>query len=176
MKSVLDELKEYTSTSETFTISRTVSAPRDLVWRVWTEQEHLKNWWGPKGFTMLSCTVDLQPGGQFLYGMKNEQGVEMWGKWVFLEITPPEFFSYILSFSDADGGTTRHFASETWPLHMRCTVNFTEAEGKTTINLTNCAVNATPEESATFNGGRDGMRIGFGSTLDQLDTYLASLI
>jgi uncharacterized protein YndB with AHSA1/START domain len=48
-----------------FVITRTFDAPRDLVWRAFTEAEHLKHWWGPKGFKMLSCKLDLRPGGIF---------------------------------------------------------------------------------------------------------------
>ena len=57
-----------------FVISRVFDAPRDLVWQSFTQAEHLKHWWGPKGFKMLSCKLDLRPGGIFHYGMRAPNG------------------------------------------------------------------------------------------------------
>ena len=53
-----------------FVISRRLSAPRELVWRVWTDPNHLAQWWGPKGFTVDVAKLDLRPGGRFHYGMR----------------------------------------------------------------------------------------------------------
>ena len=53
-----------------FEISRVFDAPRERVWQAWTEAEHLKKWWGPKGFTVTHCTVDLRPGGTMHYCLK----------------------------------------------------------------------------------------------------------
>jgi len=57
-------------TDKPFVISRDFDAPRDLVWKSWTEPERLKHWWGPKGFVVHTCKVDLRPGGRFHYGLK----------------------------------------------------------------------------------------------------------
>ncbi len=57
-----------------FLIRRNFNAPRELVFKAWTETERLTRWWGPKGFTMLSCKLDLRPGGVFLYGMRSPDG------------------------------------------------------------------------------------------------------
>ena len=59
-------------------IVRTFDAPRETVWRAWTELERLARWWGPKGFEMLSTKLDLRPGGMFHYGMRAPNGHEMW--------------------------------------------------------------------------------------------------
>ncbi len=62
-------------------ITRVFDAPRELIWKSWTDPDHLKNWWGPKAFTMLVCNVTLRPdGGVFHYCMKSPQGAEMWGQ------------------------------------------------------------------------------------------------
>jgi uncharacterized protein YndB with AHSA1/START domain len=50
--------------SEAFVSSRVFDAPRERVWKAWTEPERLKQWWGPKGFKVFSCKVDLRPGGK----------------------------------------------------------------------------------------------------------------
>src|SRR5437867_1034411 len=75
---------------ESFTLTRTFDAPRELVFKVWTEAEHLKHWWGPKGMTMLVTRLDLRPGGMFHYSMRTSDGREMWGRFIFREIVPPE--------------------------------------------------------------------------------------
>ena len=53
-----------------FEIARVFDARRDRVWKAWTEAERLKQWWGPAGFTVHTCKVDLRPGGVFRDGMK----------------------------------------------------------------------------------------------------------
>src|SRR3990167_8452907 len=78
------------SEAKPFVISRTFDAPRDKVWKAWTERERLKQWFGPKGFTMPTCKLDLKPGGIFHYCLTTPQGQEIWGKWVFREIVAPE--------------------------------------------------------------------------------------
>jgi uncharacterized protein YndB with AHSA1/START domain len=159
--------------ADDFVISREFDAPRDLVFKAWTEPERLAQWWGPKGFTMKSANVDLRPGGMFLYGMVAPDGSEMWGKFVYREITPPERMVFIVSFSDENGGTTRHPMAPTWPLQMINTLTLTERDGKTTLTLRGGAYEATEEERATYKAGHASMQGGFSGTFDQLETYLA---
>ena len=100
-----------------FVISRVFDAPRDLVWKAWTEPDRLLKWWGPRGFDILSTKVDLRVGGIFLYHLRSPQGLEIWGKFVYREISPPKKLVYINSFSDPAGGTTRApFFDGKWPL------------------------------------------------------------
>jgi uncharacterized protein YndB with AHSA1/START domain len=161
--------------SKEFVIERVFDAPRDLVWKVFTERDHLMNWWGPKGFKMIVGNLDLKPGGIFLYGMQAPDGSEMWGKWVFREIAKPERLVFVSSFSDKDGGLTRHPMAPTWPIQMLGTMILTEQDGKTLLVNRVVALNATDEERATFEGNFDSMKMGWGGTWDQLAAYLASL-
>ena len=157
-----------------FVLSRTFDAPRSLVFRAWTEADRLAKWFGPKGFTLLSCALDLRPGGVFHYGMKAPQGGEMWGKWVFREVVPPERLVFVTSFSDAECGTGRHPLSAEWPLEVLSVVTFTEHAGKTTITLSGVPINATEAERKTFDAAHEGMRGGWGGTLDQLAEFLVA--
>jgi uncharacterized protein YndB with AHSA1/START domain len=159
---------------QSFRLERLFDAPRPRVWRAFTEADQLKHWWGPKGFAMLSCKLDLRPGGLFHYGMRSPDGHEMWGKWVFRDIAAPELLSFVVSFSDAAGGITRHPMAPTWPLEMLSTTRFIAQGDKTLLSMETIAVNASDAERQTFVAGRDGMRQGFGGTLDQLDAYLAA--
>jgi uncharacterized protein YndB with AHSA1/START domain len=155
-----------------FVISREFDAPRIRVWQAWTEVERLKQWFSPKGFTVLAAKMDFRPGGSYHYGMRTPTGQEMWGKWVFREIKAPERLVLVNSFSDAAGGMTRHPMSPTWPREMLSTSTFSEKNGKTTITLEWLPINASPEEIATFEAGRDGMKMGWTGTMEQLTDYL----
>jgi uncharacterized protein YndB with AHSA1/START domain len=157
-----------------FVITRTFDAPRDLVWRAFTEAEHLKHWWGPKGFKMLSCKLDLQPGGVFHYGMQAPDGSVMWGKWVFREIFAPERLTIVISFSDANAGITRHPFAPVWPAEMLGTTTFTAHGRKTLLTSRTIAFNATADERNAFEAGFDSMEQGFTGTFDQLEAYLAT--
>jgi uncharacterized protein YndB with AHSA1/START domain len=156
-----------------FVISRVFDAPRELVWKAFTDPEHMKHWWGPKGFTVRAANMDFRPGGSYHYCMRSPDGHDMWGKFVYREIVPPERMVFINSFSDEAGGLTRHPMSPTWPLETLSTFTFSEQEGKTTLTIRWSPYNATDVERKTFEDGRKGMHQGWTGTLDQLENYLA---
>ena len=156
-----------------FILSRTFDAPRDVVFRAFTEPERMKHWWGPKGFTVIASTMDLRPGGTYHYGLKAPDGGAMWGKFVYREVATPERLVFVNAFSDENGGITRHPMSPTWPLEMLSTFGFTEEHGRTTFTVTWSPLDPSPEERATFDAAHDGMRQGWSGTMDQLAAYLA---
>jgi uncharacterized protein YndB with AHSA1/START domain len=157
-----------------FVITRVFDAPRDLVWRAWTDPERMRHWWGPKGFTVFSSNMDLRPGGLYHYGMTAPDGSTMWGKFVFREVTPPQRLVFINSFSDEAGGTTRHPMAANWPLEMLSTFTFDEEPGgKTRFMGRSCAYNASEDERKTFDSSHASLTQGWGGTLDQLAAYLA---
>jgi len=156
-----------------FIITRRFDAPRDRVWQANTECRHLMHWWGPKGFTMQHCTIDLRPGGLFHYGMRSPDGHTMWGKFIYREVVAPERLVFVVSFSDQAAGVTRHPMSPTWPLEVQSTTTFAEEAGGTALTISWAPINATPEERATFDAGHAGMTQGFTGTFDQLAAYLA---
>jgi len=161
-----------TLAAEQFVISREFDAPCDLVFKAWTEPERLAQWWGPKGFEVIAAKLDLRPGGFFHYGMRSPNGDVMWGKFVYLEVVPPERLVFIDSFSDENGGITRHPLSATWPLEMMNTLTLSERDGKTTLTLRGGPYHATAEERATFKAGHGSLQQGFTGTFDQLAAYL----
>jgi|GEM_PF-17336 len=168
-----EHLATATHPAEEFVITRTFDAPRDLVFKAWTEADRLAKWWGPKGFTLLACKLDLRPGGVFFYGGKAPQGGEMWGKWVFREVAAPERLVFVVSFADEKGNTIRAPFSADWPLEVLSTVTFTEHAGKTTLTMRGIPINATEAERAAFVGMRDSMTDGWTGTFDQLAAFLA---
>ncbi len=159
---------------EPFVTSRVFDAPRDRVWKSWTEAERLKQWWGPAGFKVHTCTVDLRPGGVFHYGMTTPDGKDMWGKFTYREIKPQERLVFIVSFSDPNGGVTRHPWNANWPLEILSTVTFEAQGAKTKVSVQWApADSANDLERKTFDEGRDSMKQGWGGTMDQFAAYLA---
>jgi uncharacterized protein YndB with AHSA1/START domain len=159
---------------EAFVITRLFDAPRALVWRVWTEADHLIRWWGPKGFERVSCTIDLRPGGLFHYGLKAPDGTAMWGRFVFREIVAPERLVFIVSFADARANVVRHPWSQSWPLETLSVVTFEDECGKTRITVRWTPHEASALERKTFFDGRDSMSQGWTGTFDELAGYLAA--
>jgi uncharacterized glyoxalase superfamily protein PhnB/uncharacterized protein YndB with AHSA1/START domain len=156
-----------------FVISRVFDAPRDLVWKAWTDPVRLRQWWGPKGVSVLSANLDLRPGGVFHYGLRTPTGDEMWGKFVYREIVEPERLVFVVSFSDKDGGVTRHPFVPNWPMETLSTVTFEERDGKTRLTVQWRPHQATEIERKTFDEGHASMQQGWTGTLDQFAAYLA---
>lgn len=175
LERLAEHLPKMATAARDFVLTRTFDAPRDLVWRAWTEREHLVRWFGPKGFKLSVAAFEFRPGGIFHYGMKTPDGHEMWGKWIFREIVPPEKLVVIVAFSDAQGGVSRHPMSATWPLETISTSTFVETDGKTTVTLHWAPYAATEIERQTFDSAHDSMNQGWGGTMDQLTAYLAEI-
>lgn len=148
------------SKMEEFVISHAFDVPREFMFKVWTDPEHMQRWWGPKGVTVVHSKMDLRPGGVYHYGMRSPDGHDMWGKFVYREVAKPERIVFVNSFSDEHGNSTRHPMSPTWPLEMLSTITFTEQVGKTTFTVRWLPLNATEEERKTFEDGRPGMQQG----------------
>jgi uncharacterized protein YndB with AHSA1/START domain len=71
-------------------ITRTLNAPVELVWEVWTKPDHIKNWWGPNGFTNTIHTMEVQPGGTWDFIMHGPDGTDYKNKNIYKEIVKPE--------------------------------------------------------------------------------------
>jgi uncharacterized protein YndB with AHSA1/START domain/uncharacterized glyoxalase superfamily protein PhnB len=159
---------------EPFVISRTFDVSRDMLWQCCTDPERMRQWWGPKGVTIIASKMDLRPGGSCHYGMRTPDGEQMWGKLAYREITPPERLVFINAFSDEQGGLTRHPLSPAWPIEMLSTFSFVDNGGRTTFTVTWTPLNPTPEERATFDAGHESMRQGWTGTMERLAAYVAA--
>jgi uncharacterized protein YndB with AHSA1/START domain len=159
--------------TEPFVISRVFDAPRERVWQSWTEVERLKQWWGPKGFKVTHCKLDLRPGGIMHYCLRAPDGSDMWGRFVYREIVRPSRLVWINSFSDKDGGLTTHPMSPTWPREMLTTVSFKDLGAKTEVTVEWIPVDGSTElERNTFEAGRPSMTMGWTGTMEQFNQYL----
>jgi uncharacterized protein YndB with AHSA1/START domain len=112
----------------------------------------------------------------FLYSMQYKSGApQMWGRFVYREIMPPERLVYVSSFSNEAGEITRApfpQIKDTWPLEVLNVLTLTEQGDTTTLTLRGRPINATDEEKRTFAGMFDSMRQGFGGTFEVLDAHL----
>jgi uncharacterized protein YndB with AHSA1/START domain len=156
-----------------FVITRVFDAPRELVWKAFTEPERLEQWWGPRGFNTRVHELELRPGGVFLYSQRMPDGRDLWGKWVYREIVAPERLVIVNSFCDEKEHPVRHPFNPNWPLEMLCSSTFTEHQGRTTLTIRAIPINATEAERKVFEDGQKFMGEGFTGTLDQLAEYLA---
>jgi uncharacterized protein YndB with AHSA1/START domain len=84
------------------TITRTFAAPREQVWRAWTDPRHLAAWWGPEGLTNPVCEVDVRPGGSIHIVMRDPDGTDYPMRGEFREIVAPERLVFTNFAVDAD--------------------------------------------------------------------------
>jgi uncharacterized protein YndB with AHSA1/START domain len=165
--------REPVDVHEPFVTTRLFNAPRTLVWDCFAQPERMKEWWGPKGSTIVASKMDFRVGGTYHGAMRGPDGSVMWAKFVYREILPPERLVWTHSFSDAAGGLTRHPLSPTWPLELMTVATFEDvAGGRTKVTLQWSPVDASDDERQTFNAARDSMHGGWSGTFERLDAYL----
>ncbi|MFC3772512.1 SRPBCC domain-containing protein [Paenibacillus sp. GCM10012303] len=150
-------------------LEREFSAPRELVYRMFKEPEHLKRWWGPRGWELTVCNIDFRPGGIWHYCMKcmdeNQgtfYGMESWGKGVYKDIAEPEAIAYTDYFSDAEGNSNDEMPS------TEVTVEFIDLGGKTKLVNRSEYVSAEALQSVMDMG----MLQGITETWDRLEERL----
>lgn len=156
-------------------MKREFNAPRELVYKVWTEPEHFGNWWGPQGFTLEVATMDVRPGGIFLGCQKSPDGqYAIWGKFVYQEVQAPEKLVWIQSFSDEEGNIIRAPFNPHWPLEILNILTLEEVDGKTVLTLQGGPINASTEEQAAYDAMAPMAAQGLEATFDQLANYLSA--
>ena len=140
-------------------ITRVFDAPRELVFKAWTDPRHLMHWMGPRGFKSTVERSELRPGGAYRIHMRGPQDDDHWTQGIFREIDEPERLVMAGSWADAEGKPT---SPETL-----LTLTFEDYEGKTRMTLHQAVF-----ESMT---ARDAHRGGWNSSFDRLAEYLATI-
>lgn len=136
-------------------ITRIFNAPRELVWKAWTDPQHFKRWWGPKDFTCPFCEMDLRVGGKYLNCMRSPEGKEYWSTGVFREIVPMERLVFTDSFADENGNVvpgTQYGMSPDFPLEMLVIVTFENLDGETKMTLEHIGIMSGPDQEGTRQG------------------------
>lgn len=140
-------------------MTRVFNAPRALVFDAWTRPEHLVHWFGPRGYTMPVCEVDLRPGGVWRFIMRGPDGAEMGMKGVYREIAAPERLVNTETFDD-------------WPdSESIVTMTLEEQEGRTTMISTSLYESLEARDALLDSG----MEVGAGETLDRLEEHLGTM-
>lgn len=119
-------------------ITRIFDAPRELVWKAWTDPEHVKRWWGPKDFTAPFVQNDFRVGGKYLYLMRSAEGKDYWSTGVYREIIPEEKIVVSDSFADEKGNivpASHYGMTGDWPLELLVTLTFEKQGNKTKFTL-----------------------------------------
>jgi len=150
-------------------ITRIINAPRERVFKAWTDPKQLVNWWAPKDCATPYCTVDLRPGGKFHYCMRMPDGNDIWGIGIYREIIEPEKIVYTDSFADKDGNPVspeQYGISSSHPAESTVTVEFTEHGDKTKLTIIHEIPAYVKEREQTGQGWND--------MLDNLDKYLTN--
>lgn len=151
-------------------IRREFTAPRRLVWQAWTEPEQLARWWGPRGFTLPHCTIDLRPGGRWRYCMRSPEGDEVWAAGVYQEVVEPQRIVSLDYFSDAAG---KHVTIADlgwpgeWPAEWLQTLTFDERDGRTTVTVHQSVPDSVAREMQAHEG--------WNQSFDKLAELLADL-
>ena len=140
------------------TINRVFDAPPALVFKIWTQPQIVRLWWGPRGYTTLSCAMDLRPGGTWRVSSRGEDGSETAEQGIFREVTEPERLVFTHAWETEDG-TPGH--------ETLVTVTFAEHEGKTRMTF-----HQAPFTSVEI---RDGHMQGWSESFDMLAEHLANV-
>jgi uncharacterized protein YndB with AHSA1/START domain len=136
-------------------LSRSFAAPRERVFRAFTAPAQLAKWWGPKGFTVPACTMDLRPGGAWRTVMRSPEGKDHVVSGVYREIVPPE--RLVLTWGWEEAGARGH--------ETIVTIELFEAKGGTRLELT--------QEVFETEGAREAHRHGWSGAFDCLEQALA---
>jgi uncharacterized protein YndB with AHSA1/START domain len=145
------------SNERVLVVERVFDAPRALVFRAWIEPRHLMGWFGPRGFTVPTFTIDARPGGGWRCNMVSPEGDDNWVRGVFREVVEPERLAFTWAHENSDG-TLGH--------ETLITVTFAELGEKTRLTL----------RQGTFESieARDEHHDGWSSAIECLAEYLAA--
>ena len=146
-------------------IERIFDAPRELVFKVFSESEHLAKWWGPRGWETTNYKLDFSENGIWHFCMRSKEGHESWGKATYKKINEPERIVYVDSFSDQHGNTI-----DTMP-EMLVTLTFLALEDKTNLI---CRTQFVSEEALQKILDM-GVVAGLTESWDCLDEHLQSI-
>lgn len=157
-------------------LTRTYSAPRQLVFDAWTKTEHLQNWQFPfKGFKCEFVSHDIRPGGTTLHKMTAPNGFEMWLLTQYEEIIEPRCIVFRQYPSNENGDILPNPQNPNWPKEMRTTINLSEDGDKTRLELIWQPINPSQQEADVFEASRPDHDKGWGGGLDQLADFLQNM-
>lgn len=151
--------------NKTITVEREFDANLPLVWKAWTTAELLDQWWAPKPYRTETKSMDFRDGGSWQYAMISPQNETHWCRLDYKEIKVSKSFSGLDAFSDENGNINTNFPRSFW------NNVFSEAAGKTMVNITITFDKLTDLEKIVEMGFKEGFTMG----LQNLDALLEDL-
>jgi len=148
-------------------VTRVFNAPRELVWRAFTDPQQLMRWWGPKGYTSPACQIDLREGGKYLYCMRSPEGQNIYSTGVYQKIDPPNEIIFTDSFADEHGNVVpgSHYGlGADFPHELRVILTFDDLGGKTRLTLRHAGMPAGEMS--------EGASVGWSESFDKLAEVL----
>ncbi|TAL69873.1 MAG: ATPase [Bacteroidetes bacterium] len=142
-----------------FFATRILNAPREIVWKVWTEPEHIAKWWGPSGFTNTVEIMDVKPGGKWKFNMHGPDGVDYPNIINYIEVKKPELLVY-------------NHGDEENPAFFHVTVRFEDLENKTKL-VWNSVFNSAEQLKKVID--EHNALEGLKQNIDKLEKYLENL-
>ena len=161
------------SETSTYTLERVFDAPRELVWKGWTEPELFARWYGPRAETVVH-RADLEPGGLWLVEMRIG-GNSSFQRFECAEVTPPERLVWRQSVSDADWNVVANPMLPDWPRVVLSTVTLEGGTSRTRMRFTWAPHEASEAEVACFAGAMEEMGRGWEAGTKMLAGILADL-
>jgi uncharacterized protein YndB with AHSA1/START domain len=147
----------------TVTIMRLLDAPRELVFRLWTEPKHLAQWWGPHGFTNPVCEVDVRVGGWMHIDMQGPDGIVYPMTGTFREIMPPRRLVFEAVAEDHAGVAL---------LRSLTVVTFADEGGRTRLTVHADAIGLAPAAPQML----AGMEAGWTQSLEKLEKLVRQAV
>lgn len=151
-------LKVATPTDREIVLTRVFDAPRGLVFDAFTKPELLERWFGPRGWSLVVCEVDLKVGGGFRFVLRGPDGTDLGMRGVWREIVRPERSVHMESFDD-------------FPGESQVTTVLVEEAGKTTLTATVLYPSREVRDTVI----QSGMEHGAAESYDKLAELLPSL-
>ncbi|HKA80254.1 MAG TPA: SRPBCC domain-containing protein [Xanthobacteraceae bacterium] len=156
-----------------YVLERIFDAPRELVWRAWTEPKLLPRWYGPNVETIVH-RLELKPGGLWLVEMK-WGGRASYQRVEYTDVVPPERLVWLHANADADWNVTPSPMMPDWPRVLLTTVTFEEDGGRTKLRLTWIPHEASEAEVACFAAAIERIGKGWDAGMELLAKLLAEL-
>lgn len=160
-------MSENTISNDAIVIERTFDAPIALIWQMWTEAEHFKNWYGPQGFSIPVAEMDVRAGGKRLICMASPDGkMKMWTTGEYTEVVPTTRLVYTESMSDENGNIVAP-PNDSMPATTEVIVVLEKLDGQTKMVMTHAGV---PADSP----GKSGWEQAFTKLADRIETVLSN--
>jgi uncharacterized protein YndB with AHSA1/START domain len=149
------------STEErTLVITRVFDAPRELVFKMWSDPSHLLMWMGPREYPAMKVDNDFRVGGKWRIGLRSTDGAEdLWQSGIYREIEEPRKLAFTFAWEGIKGGTP--------PRETFVSIELDDAGGKTCMTFNQFLFDTVEN--------RDGHNYGWNSAFDRFDAYLAAM-